>query len=58
LRRNGFQLVATRGSHQKWIHAAMRKIVIVPIHRGKILPIGTLMSIVKGSGIPDSEWFG
>ena len=30
--------------------------VIVPDHRGKALPIGTLRSIMKGSGIPEQEW--
>jgi len=56
LRRHGFEEVARRGSHQKWRHLETRRQVIVPDHRGKVLPIGTLRSIMKGSGIPDEEW--
>ncbi|MHC4339603.1 MAG: type II toxin-antitoxin system HicA family toxin [Planctomycetota bacterium] len=54
--RHGFDLVASRGSHQKWRHAGSRRQVIVPSHRGRELPIGTLRSIMKGSGIPDADW--
>jgi len=56
LRAHGFELVSTRGSHQKWRHPDGRRQVIVPDHRGQVLPIGTLRSIMKGSGIPDEEW--
>ncbi len=52
----GFQLVSQKGSHQKWKSVTLGKQVIVPMHTG-ILPIGTLNSIVKGSGIPKSQWF-
>jgi predicted RNA binding protein YcfA (HicA-like mRNA interferase family) len=53
---HGFLLVSTRGSHEKWRHPHSRHQVIVPQPRGKVLPIGTLLSIVKGSGIPDDDW--
>jgi predicted RNA binding protein YcfA (HicA-like mRNA interferase family) len=56
LRRHGFEMVAKRGSHEKWRHPESRRQVIVPDHRGKVLPIGTLRSIMKGSGIPEEEW--
>jgi len=56
LRRHDFELAATRGSHQKWRHPETRRQVIVPDRRGKVLPIGTLRSIMKGSGIPETEW--
>ena len=51
LQRHGFVLVSQRGSHQKWRNADTRKQVIVPYHKGKQLPSGTLTSIVEGSGI-------
>lgn len=51
----GFQLVSQKGSHQKWRHVALGKQVIVPMHTD-VLPIGTLNSIIKGSGIPKSHW--
>jgi len=53
---NGFALISQKGSHQKWRHAQTRKQVIVPVHSGAILPIGTLRSIQKGSGLPDEVW--
>ena len=51
LRKNGFRLISQKGSHQKWSHPDGPQ-VIVPVHGKKILPIGTLKSIIDGSGIP------
>ncbi|MBI2165439.1 MAG: type II toxin-antitoxin system HicA family toxin [Chloroflexi bacterium] len=56
LRRHGFSLVSQRGSHQKWCHPESSRQVIVPYHRGKQLPLGTLRSIMEGSEIPQEEW--
>ena len=56
LRRHGFSLVSQRGSHQKWRHIESRRQVIVPFHKGKQLPLGTLNSIIEGSGIPQEEF--
>jgi predicted RNA binding protein YcfA (HicA-like mRNA interferase family) len=42
LRTHGFERIATRGSHEKWRHPGTRHQVIVPDHRGRVLPIGTL----------------
>ncbi|MFI5361497.1 MAG: type II toxin-antitoxin system HicA family toxin [Elusimicrobiota bacterium] len=56
LRRHGFRLAATKGSHQKWRNDATEKQVIVPFHQGKDLPLGTLKSILEGSGIPLEDW--
>ena len=50
LRRHGFFLVDQRGSHQKWRHTDGRQ-VIVAQHGSKPIPIGTLKSIIKGSGL-------
>ena len=55
LRRHGFALVGQKGSHQKWRHVNGRQ-VIVAIHGGKPIPIGTLKSIIEGSGL-DMENF-
>ena len=51
LAKAGFTLVSQKGSHKKWRHSSTGKQVIVPFHQGKKLPIGTLMSIIKGSGL-------
>ena len=56
LRRNGFLLVGSKGSHQKWRNAATEKQVIVPYHAGKDLPLGTLKSIIEGSAISLEDW--
>ena len=38
----GFQLISQKGSHRKWRNELLGLQVIVPEHRGKTLPIGTL----------------
>jgi predicted RNA binding protein YcfA (HicA-like mRNA interferase family) len=53
---HGFLLVSQRGSHQKWRNQTTGKQVIVPMHKGKELPFGTMMSIIDGSGIPVNEF--
>jgi len=56
LRDHGFELVSQKGSHRKWRHKNGHLQVIVPEHRGRILPVGTLSAILKGAEIPESEW--
>ena len=56
LRRHGFSLISQRGSHQKWRHPDTGRQVIVPYHRGRQLPLGTLNSIIEGSGVPQVEF--
>ena len=53
---HGFILVSQRGSHQKWRNQDTGKQVIVPYHKGKQLPLGTIRSIIEGSGIPEEEF--
>jgi predicted RNA binding protein YcfA (HicA-like mRNA interferase family) len=57
LRRGGFRLIGSSGSHQKWRNHLTGKLVIVPYHRGRILPLGTMRAIIEGSGIETEEWF-
>lgn len=56
LRRHGFVLAGSAGSHQKWRNVSTAKQVIVPYHRGRILPLGTMHAIVEGSGIRAADW--
>jgi predicted RNA binding protein YcfA (HicA-like mRNA interferase family) len=56
LQQHGFILVSQRGSHQKWRNDDTGKQVIVPYHKGKQLPLGTLRSIIEGSGIPEEKF--
>ena len=53
LESNGFLFKSQKGSHQKYIKDS--KIVIVPSPK-KQIPIGTLKSISKQSGIDYSEF--
>ena len=55
LRRHGFVLMGQSGSHQKWRHANGRQ-VIVAMHGSKPIPIGTLKSIIEGSGLDVEEF--
>ncbi len=50
LRKHGFVMVSQSGSHQKWRHENGRQ-VIVAMHARKTIPIGTLKSIIEGSGL-------
>ena len=56
LRRYGFVLVSQRGSHRKWRNLASGLQVIVPAHKGRPLPTGTLRSILEGGQVPEHEW--
>ena len=56
LKRSGFSLAGQSGSHQKWRNARDGKQVIVAYHRGRVLPLSTMRSIIEGSGIPIAEW--
>jgi predicted RNA binding protein YcfA (HicA-like mRNA interferase family) len=50
LHHHEFALISQKGSHQKWRHANGRQ-VIVAMHGNKPIPIGTLKSIIDGSGL-------
>ncbi|OGJ01213.1 hypothetical protein A3I95_01050 [Candidatus Nomurabacteria bacterium RIFCSPLOWO2_02_FULL_44_12] len=50
LKNNGFILSRTKGSHYIFSHPLNNKIVVVPYHT-KVLPIGTLLSILDMAGI-------
>ena len=51
LRRDGFELVSVRGSHHKFLHPALKRIVIVP-HPRKDIPAGTVQAIYDQAGWP------
>lgn len=46
LQRHGFVLISQKGSHRKGRRSEMRTQVIVPMHQGRTLPLGTLHSIL------------
>ncbi|MDZ7960453.1 MAG: type II toxin-antitoxin system HicA family toxin [Aulosira sp. DedQUE10] len=56
LQNYGFELISQKGSHRKWRNDDRQLQVIVPHHKGRNLPIGTLRNIMIGADIPESEW--
>lgn len=56
LQRYGFELVSQKGSHRKWRNAEEELQVIVPYHKSRDLPIGTLRNIMTIANIPENEW--
>ena len=55
LKDDGWYEVARRGSHVQLKHPEKKGKVTVPVHKGKILPIGTIKSIFKQAGIGYAE---
>ncbi|MBN2208273.1 MAG: type II toxin-antitoxin system HicA family toxin [Candidatus Coatesbacteria bacterium] len=55
LTRYGFRRISQRGSHRKWRHPDSGLQVIVPEHRGRPLPMGTLRNILTNAEIPEIE---
>jgi mRNA interferase HicA len=53
LRRNGWQHIRTRGSHQTWSRGSIN--VTVPVHAGKDLGRGLLSALLKQAGLSESE---
>ncbi|MBC6453044.1 MAG: type II toxin-antitoxin system HicA family toxin [Hormoscilla sp. SP5CHS1] len=56
LARYGFELVSQKGSHRKWRNPEYKLQAIVPYHKGRDLPIGTLRNIMVSANIPETEW--
>jgi predicted RNA binding protein YcfA (HicA-like mRNA interferase family) len=56
LQNYGFELISQKGSHRKWRNFEQELQVIVPCHKGRDLPIGTLRNIMMAANIPESDW--
>jgi len=56
LKRYRFRLVSHKGSHRKWRNDERNLQVIVPYHKSRDLPLGTLRNILVNADIPESEW--
>lgn len=55
LEEKGFVLKRIKGSHHIYFHTQNKKIVVVPVHGNKDIPVGTFRSIVKQAGISKDE---
>jgi predicted RNA binding protein YcfA (HicA-like mRNA interferase family) len=56
LQKYGFELISQKGSHRKWRNSEEEIQVIVPDHKARDLPVGTLRNILITANIPESEW--
>jgi len=57
LRENNFVLSRQKGSHMIWKNSASGIIVPVPLHgKSKLIPIGTLITIIKQSKISKEKF--
>jgi len=54
----GFEFISQTGLHRKWRNFERRLQVIVPKHKGRQLPLGTMRTIMVTAEIPESEWRG
>jgi predicted RNA binding protein YcfA (HicA-like mRNA interferase family) len=52
---NGWQLKRIRGSHHIYTKDDVEAIVVIPVHRNRDLPIGTLKSILKDAELTEED---
>lgn len=55
LKRKGFVLKRTKGSHHIFRHSVTNRRIIVPFHT-KDLPKGTMHSIIKSAGLSEEDF--
>jgi predicted RNA binding protein YcfA (HicA-like mRNA interferase family) len=58
LRRAGFEVMRTDGSHTFMLHHQRKRSAVVPEHGGRDLAVGTLHSILKQAGLTVEEFIG
>ena len=51
LKKSGFILDRSKGSHQIFLHPVKKLRAVVPFHKGKIIRMGTLKSILDDAEI-------
>ena len=51
----GWQEARRSGSHAILVHPQRQGIVVVPFHKGKDLPTGTIARIVRDAGLTPDE---
>jgi len=56
LKRAGFEEQRQRGSHLHLRRARDGRRVTVPVHKGRIVPVGTLRAILRDAGITIEEF--
>ena len=56
LRRLGFEGPIGGGRHMRMVHLQTRKIIPIPIHRGRDVGVGLIRAIIREVGISRNEW--
>jgi predicted RNA binding protein YcfA (HicA-like mRNA interferase family) len=57
LRRGGFEVVRSSGSHHRLVHASdPNRATTVPVHKGKDLPRPLVCAIIKQAGFTTDEF--
>jgi predicted RNA binding protein YcfA (HicA-like mRNA interferase family) len=56
LEQKGFVFRRSKGSHRVYRHPDSGRRAIVPFHRGKNIPPGTLLNILREAGISKEEF--
>jgi predicted RNA binding protein YcfA (HicA-like mRNA interferase family) len=51
LQRGGFVVTHIRGSHYYLRRPGIARLVVVPMHGNQIVPVGTLLSILRQAGL-------
>ncbi len=55
LEKAGFELVHVRGSHHYLRRPSGSRLVVVPVHGNRDLPVGTLRSVLRQAGLTREE---
>lgn len=55
LENHGYIFKRSKGSHHLFYNAKNNKTIVVPVHGGKDLKLGTFLAIMKQAGIDKSE---
>jgi predicted RNA binding protein YcfA (HicA-like mRNA interferase family) len=55
LQRAGFVVSHIRGSHYYLRRAEANRLVVVPVHGSKVVPVGTLLSILRQAEMSADE---
>ncbi len=55
LQRGGFRVTHVRGSHHYLRRGLEPRLVVVPVHGGRDLPLGTLRSILRQADLTAEE---
>lgn len=56
LSKQGFIFKRSSGSHQVYFHPITRRLVSIPVHRGKDLGKGITKAIISDAGFTESEF--